>query len=223
MTSVAQITGPLAALTAGAITSLHCMGMCGPISCAVCVKKTGDGQILPALSYHAARLVSYTIAGLAAGGMGRHAATFLSTGTLKGLTWVFIALFLLAALGLDKRFPLPALGKWTSAAAQTALQLGPVTRPAALGLLTPFIPCMPLYVVVAAAALSGSCLAGGQIMACFAMGTMPLLLALQSQYIRLGSRLSPRKIEILRRSLAAICVLMLTYRVVAETGCPFCP
>lgn len=219
----AEITGPMAALVAGAITSLHCIGMCGPAACAVCVKKNGEGRLASALSYHAARLASYTLAGLAAGALGRHVATFLSTGTLKGLTWVFIALFLLAALGLDKRFPLPALGKWSAAAAQTALRLGPIARPAALGLLTPFIPCMPLYVVVAAAALAGSSLAGGAIMASFALGTVPLMLGLQSQYIRLGSRLSPQKMEFLRRGLAAACALMLAYRALSETGCPFCP
>jgi sulfite exporter TauE/SafE len=218
-----EITGPLAALIAGAITSLHCIGMCGPAACAICVKKTGEGHVASALSYHAARLFSYTIVGLVAGKLGRHVATFLSTGTLKGLTWVFIGLFLMAALGLDKRFPLPGLGRWTSSAAQTALRLRPVARPAALGLLTPFIPCMPLYVVVAAAALSGSPLAGGSILACFVLGTMPLMLGLQSQYIRLGARLTPRKMEILRRGLAAVCAVMLAYRAVSETGCPFCP
>ncbi len=223
MTAAAEITGPLAALAAGAITSLHCIGMCGPAACAVCVKKTGEGRLVSALSYHAARLVSYTIAGLSAGAMGRQVATLLSTGTLKGITWVFIALFLLAALGLDKRFPLPALGSWTSAAAQGALRLGPVARPAALGLLTPFIPCMPLYVVVAAAALSGSAASGGAILTSFALGTIPLMLGLQSQYIRLGARLSPQKMEVLRRGLSAVCVVMLAYRAVSETGCPFCP
>lgn len=223
MISSAEITGPLAALIAGAIASLHCVGMCGPAACAVCVRKNGEGRVVSALSYHASRLVSYTLAGLAAGVLGRQVAIFLSTGTLKGLTWVFIALFLLAALGLDKRFPLPALGNWTAAAAQSALRLGPVARPAALGLLTPFIPCMPLYVVVAAAALSGSWLAGGAIMASFALGTVPLMLALQSQYLRLGTRLSPQKMEFLRRGLSAVCVAMLAYRAVSETGCPFCP
>jgi sulfite exporter TauE/SafE len=82
---------------------------------------------------------------------------------------------------------------------------------------------MPLYVVVAAAALSGSPLAGGSILACFVLGTMPLMLGLQSQYIRLGARLTPRKMEILRRGLAAVCAVMLAYRAVSETGCPFCP
>jgi sulfite exporter TauE/SafE len=223
MTAAAEITGPLAALVAGIITSLHCIGMCGPISCAVCVKKTGEGTMAAAFFYHAARLVSYAIAGLAAGALGRHVAAFLSTGTLKGITWVFIVLFLLVALGLDKRFPIPPLGRWTSAAAQSALRLGPLTRPAALGLLTPFIPCMPLYVVVAAAALSGSALTGGAIMGAFALGTVPLLLGLQSQYIRLGSRLTPQKMEFLRRSLAGICVAMLAFRAFSETGCPLCP
>jgi len=223
MSGVQDITGPLAALVAGIITSLHCVGMCGPLACAVCVKNEAVGNMLPALMYHAARLVSYTLAGLVAGTLGHEVAGFFSTGTMKGITWVFIGFFLIAALGLDKRIPFPPLGKWTSAAAQSALRLGPTARPAALGLLTPFIPCMPLYIVIAAAALSGSTFAGGVLMAAFALGTTPLILALQSQYMRFGGRLSPRTMELLRRGLAGVCVTMLTYRAVSETGCPFCP
>lgn len=223
MSPAHEITGPIAALVAGMVTSLHCVAMCGPLACAVCVKKNGSGSLVASLSYHAARILSYTIAGVVAGFVGRDVAHFFSNGTLKGVAWIFIGFFLIVALGLDKRFPLPPLGKWASRAAQSALALGPFARPATLGLLTPFIPCMALYLIIASSSLSGSAFSGGVIMAAFGLGSMPLLFFLQSQYIVVSRRVnSAARMEVLRRSLAVISVVFLTYRVVSETGCPFC-
>ena len=36
MMEMPEITGPMAALMAGLVTSLHCAGMCGPLACAAC-------------------------------------------------------------------------------------------------------------------------------------------------------------------------------------------
>ncbi|HRJ73665.1 MAG TPA: sulfite exporter TauE/SafE family protein, partial [Terrimicrobiaceae bacterium] len=57
----AEIHGPAAACLAGLITSLHCLGMCGPISCAACLRRGAD--LAAAAGYHAARVASYALAG----------------------------------------------------------------------------------------------------------------------------------------------------------------
>jgi sulfite exporter TauE/SafE len=51
----------LAAVGAGLATSLHCIGMCGPLACALKVRP---------LEYHGSRLISYTITGGLAGAIG---------------------------------------------------------------------------------------------------------------------------------------------------------
>ena len=66
--------------------------------------------------------------------------------------------------------------------------------------------------IVAAAALSGSCLSGAAVLISFAAGTVPLMFTLQSQYFHFGSRFSPVALDRLRRVLAAVSVGLLLYR-----------
>jgi len=208
MTAAAM--GPAAALFAGLLTSLHCAGMCGPLACAACARSHGPGSLSAAASYHACRLLSYTVVGFLAGWIGRAVSDVLLGGTTRWLTWAFVVFFVLVATGLDKRLTLPLAGRWMSA----CLGMGDAAplRAAILGTLTPFIPCGPLYLIVAAAALSGSAVSGGLVLLAFGAGTVPLMLALQSQLFRFGTRFSPLTLDRLRRGLAAASVALLVYR-----------
>lgn len=205
---------PSAALLAGLLTSLHCAGMCGPLACAACVKSNGSGSLAAAAAYHACRLVSYSVVGFLAGLVGRAVSDVLLGGTTRWLTWAFVVFFVLVATGLDKRLRFPLAGAWMSECLGTR-DAAPL-RAAILGTLTPFIPCGPLYLIVAAAALSGSASSGALVLLCFAAGTVPLMLAIQSQYFRFGSRLSPAVLDRLRRGLAAASVALLVYRGVTD-------
>jgi hypothetical protein len=49
-----------------------------------------------------------------------------------------------------------------------------------LGLISPCLPCTPLYLIFGVCLLSGSPLSGARIALCFALGTIPLLWAAQS-------------------------------------------
>lgn len=67
--------GPLifAALSLGIVSSLHCVGMCGPLVMALPVRHLSHRSRLFALSsYHAGRLLTYTLLGTVAGMLGRH-------------------------------------------------------------------------------------------------------------------------------------------------------
>lgn len=220
----AEITGPLAAALAGLITSLHCVGMCGPLACASCSRGGGAGSLSAAFVYHGSRLASYTLAGLAAGLVGRRLSEALLGGGTRWMTWLFVVFFLAVAVGLDKRLRLP-LPKGTMAWLGTRVaRCGPRASAGVLGFFTPLLPCAPLYLVVAAAALSGSAAAGAAIMAAFALGTMPLLLFLQTRVFALGSVWSPTTMDHVRRGLAFASVVLLLVRgtYTASTGCPMC-
>jgi sulfite exporter TauE/SafE len=225
MTSAAEITGPLAALLAGLITSLHCVGMCGPLACAACARNGGAGSLPATFVYHGSRLVSYAIVGIAAGLVGRRLADALSGGATRWMTWLFVIFFLAVVVGLDKRLRVPMPKGAMAWLGATSARCGTQGRAGVLGFFTPLLPCAPLYLVVAAAALSGSAMDGGLIMAAFACGTVPLLLAVQSQYLRLGAWWSPRTMDYLRRGLALASVGLLLARgtYTASTGCPMCP
>jgi len=206
--------GPVAALVAGLVTSLHCAGMCGPLACAACVRKNGSGSLAAAAAYHAFRIISYGIVGLLAGLIGRVVSDVLLGGTTRWVTWAFVVFFVLVATGLDKRMRFPPAGKWMAGC--LGASDGVFVRAALLGTLTPFIPCGPLYLVVAAAALSGSALSGAAVLLAFAAGTVPLMFALQSQYFRMGSRWSPATLDIVRRALALVSIVLLVYRSTAD-------
>lgn len=93
----------LAALTAGLITSIHCIGMCGPLACAVCPKLDQSGKHWLALpAYHAGRIISYTMIGFVLGWVGASIQSLLSTEIPEILPWAFIALFCIIFLGWEK-------------------------------------------------------------------------------------------------------------------------
>lgn len=224
MITPAEITGPVAALAAGVITSLHCVGMCGPLACAACLRGGGQGSGAATLVYHGARAVSYALVGVAAGLIGRRLSDALLGGATGWMAWLFVIFFLAVVVGLDKRIRVP-MPKGTMAwLGATSARCGVNGRAGVLGFFTPLLPCAPLYLVVVAAALSGSAWSGAVIMAAFALGTVPLLLALQSQFFRLSARWSPSTMDLVRRGLALAGVIVLVSRATysASTGCPMC-
>jgi len=97
-------------------------------------------------------------------------------------------------------------------------------RATALGFFTPLLPCVPLYLVVAAAALAGSAANGAILLAAFGLGTVPLILLLQNRYGWMQQKFTPQTMDYLRRGLAFASILLLVSRgtFTASTGCPMC-
>ena len=81
-----------------------------------------------------------------------------------------------------------------------------------MGLLTPFLPCGPLYLVFAAALLAGSAAKGAEFTLAFGLGTVPLLWLAQHQFHRIRAKLTPLAMARLRRGLALVTALMLVWR-----------
>lgn len=219
-----DLAGPLAALAAGLVTSLHCVGMCGPLACAACTASCGRESNTAAAIYHATRMVSYAIVGLLAGAIGARLSDALVGGATRGMTWIFVLFFLAVVVGLDKRLRLPPGGRRLGRVFARVGQFAPASRAALLGLLTPLLPCAPLYLVVAASALAGSPLAGAGLMLAFGLGTVPLLFVVQNRLAWLEAKWSPRTMDYIRRGLALVSVLLLLMRstYAPETGCPMC-
>jgi uncharacterized protein len=101
---------------------------------------------------------------------------------------------LVMAFGLDKKVPRPAiLNRFTARARFKACKLSAYGGASAMGLLTPFLPCGPLYLVFGAALLAGSAAKGAEFTLAFGLGTVPLLLWLaQHQFHRIRAKCSPR-------------------------------
>jgi hypothetical protein len=204
----------VAALVAGLATSLHCTGMCGPIACGLGTLAKTEGERLTAASlYHGTRLISYGIIGAICGAIGRQPLKWFFDSPAVLLPWVMVAVLLVMAFGLDRKVPRPAIFKRLTARARfQACRLSAYGSASAMGLLTPFLPCGPLYLVFGAALLAGSAAKGAEFTLAFGLGTVPLLWLAQHQFHRIRAMLTPLAMGRLRRGLALVTALMLAWR-----------
>ncbi len=176
----------------GLATSLHCVGMCGPMIVTYAVKSVRDDSwlatVAPNVAYHAARTLSYVLVGAVLGAIG---SAFDLTGIRPWILVLAGVFMIILGLGMTGKAPwaarLSPRPPKALVSALSNLRRRAVTEeragesswetPLAFGLLTGLLPCAPLQGAQVAAAASGSALAGAAGMMAFALGTMPLLLA----------------------------------------------
>ncbi len=202
------------AVLVGLVTSVHCVGMCGPIACGLASMPASEGARMAAMSlYHGARLASYTLIGAACGLLGQQPLRWFFDSPAVLLPWVLVALFLLFGLGLDKRLPRPpVLRKWSARMRFRLGRLTPVRASLAMGGLTPLLPCGPLYLLFGAALMSGSPIRGAEFALGFGIGTVPLLWLAQGQIRHLRKRLTPVALGRIQRGLALTTAVILAFR-----------
>jgi len=219
-----------AALVAGLITSLHCLGMCGPLACVLLSgrmplrgsagQQTADAQVVSTI-YHLTRLAGYTVLGLLFGALGRGPAAWLGSGAVRYFPWVLVVFFVVVAFRWDRQLPrVPLLGNIYLRVHGWGRGRSPVTAAAALGLATPLLPCGPLYMLAAVAMLTGSALRGGEFMLAFGLGTVPLLWLLQTNFHWIRLKFSPVWIARLQTGLALLAAVAVAWRLRATLGLP---
>lgn len=222
------------AFGAGLITGIHCIGMCGPLTCALCPK---SGRAFSSLAaYHACRTFSYTLAGVLLGLLGERVDFVFSGWPARVLPWVFVGLFVLIGLGAERFVPAPPAFRklWARVVGWSARR--PAAGGAALGLATPFLPCGPLYIAFGMAFATGVAWFGGLLMLAFALGTIAPLALAQGGLIRLRNALGSGKngavLVIAQRGLALLAAGVVGWRALAgepfhpgdtEPACPMCP
>ncbi|MBX9750437.1 MAG: sulfite exporter TauE/SafE family protein [Roseococcus sp.] len=185
----ALMSALLLAGLAGGLT--HCSAMCGPFVLAQSaagadahlrggmLRRLTGAALLP---YHLGRALGYGALGTLAGGAG----ALLSQAS--GLRWVAALLLFGAALLMLAqasarfsawlpRLPAPRLPRALEGRLAGLLAAPTGWRGVRLGLLLSALPCGLLYAALAAAAASGSALAGGLAMLAFVLGTVPALAA----------------------------------------------
>jgi hypothetical protein len=175
----------LAALLAGLLGGVHCVGMCGGIVAAFSFRT--DGSTPPFrlhLAYNLGRVSSYTLFGAVAGALG-------GSLTLTGLMPVQIGLYVLAQvvmilLGLY----LAGFNRWVLVFERAGGVLWQRVRPlfqkllpvkstpqaVAAGMAWGWLPCGLVYSVLVSALASGSATSGAALMLAFGLGTLPNLL-----------------------------------------------
>lgn len=208
-----QIDTSAAAFLAGIVTSAHCVGMCGPLSCSWAISAKDGGFMRSTALYHGGRLVAYGIVGALAGAVGTMPLAFFQHGAGIVLPWLLVVAFAIVGMGLDQRLPKPQfLAGGLRRVQVAAFRLKTGLRAALLGLATPLLPCGPLYLMFALAMANGSAARGAEFAMAFGLGTLPLLWLAQTQLHWLGGRLPPATMRKLQRGLALATALILAWR-----------
>lgn len=199
------------ALVAGLVTSVHCVGMCGPIACGLSTMPASETERLVAMSsYHAARLTAYAAIGAVCGAIGRQPLEWFFSSPAALLPWVLVVVFLIFGFGLEKKLPRPPmLLKWSAKLRFRLGKLSPVRSGIALGALTPLLPCGPLYLLFGVTLLTGSAARGAEFALAFGLGTIPLLWLAQQSFRHLKKRFNLVPIQ---RTLAIAAACIVAFR-----------
>lgn len=190
---VAHVAVPLALqviTVGGAMTLLHCPGMCGPIigGLRFGFEKAGPPSpgraALGVLGYQAGRAVVYAGFGAAVGAAGMGFRTGLQTWAPLVTLAMGLGLILWAVRDLLPRRraiattapATPGRIARTAGAVSAALARRPLVRALALGAVLAFMPCGVLFWVLSLAAASGDPLQGAGLTALLVAITLPVLL-----------------------------------------------
>lgn len=200
---------------AGLVTSVHCVGMCGPLACAWAAGRPDSAASFArdTAAYHGAKLVSYGMVGALAGALGTMPLRWFQHGAGALLPWLMVLMFAFVAFGLERWIPKPAFLSLPMARVRGwAFRLPALSRAALLGLATPLLPCGPLYLMFALAMANGSAGKGAQFAVAFGLGTLPLLWLAQTQMRLLNLRLHPAQMRWMQRGLALSAAVIMAWR-----------
>jgi sulfite exporter TauE/SafE len=210
----------VSALIAGLITSVHCVAMCGPLSCAF--TPTRADQASPQLvltCYHLAKLFAYGLVGALAGAFGSVVIRSVESSWLNYLPWILVAFFLVVAFRLDHLLPKPVwLGGFYARSTGRFFKLGKPAAAMMIGFASPLLPCGPLYMIFGLSLFSGSAIKGAEFAVGFGLGTLPLLWFAQSQFMRLNQRVSSKWLLRIQRTAAFIAALVIAWRLRTTLG-----
>ena len=170
----------LTALTLGAVGSLHCIGMCGPIALALPHGQASRWQqLMGTLLYNLGRVLTYALLGFIFGLLGQ---TISLAGFQQGLSIVlgigllFVSIF--SSKKISSLFTMPdRFAKTWRKVSGAFLRKRSLPGLAIIGLLNGLLPCGLVYVALAGATATGHVEQAVLFMVVFGVGTIPALFA----------------------------------------------
>lgn len=167
----------------GLAGSLHCVGMCGPLTLIAPVTRAHRSTMLADMTlYHASRIAVYAVMGAIVGSFGKLFAISKVQSSLAlffGILLVLWGLSYFFPMGRQKLVDAFGLDRWFIKLYNRYLQHTSKKNVAILGALNGVLPCGLVYSAMAMAFLGGDLGVGALQMVFFGMGTMPLLYAFQ--------------------------------------------
>jgi sulfite exporter TauE/SafE len=166
----------------GLISSLHCIGMCGPIALMIPVDRTNSAKkVTQIITYHIGRLSAYATIGLIFGLVGKG---FFLAGIQQRLS-IFIGIAMIITIVTPERvlanynFSKPVYRLISKIKSSLGKQFKNKSYQSlfTIGLLNGFLPCGMVYVAIFGAIAMQSVSLGILYMILFGIGTIPLLTA----------------------------------------------
>lgn len=204
-----------AALALGLASSLHCVGMCGPLLLALPLDAAGKWKVFRQMSvYHTGRILAYVVLGVMFGLLGKGLAV---AGLQKALS-IGAGMFTVAMAFVAWRFEylvttLPGFGAVSQKVKTRMGQLlrhNPNSSLFSLGMLNGLLPCGMVYTALAGAIASVGGAEGGLFMLAFGLGTLPLLftVGLASSAVNASVRRKLRALQPLLLSFVGLLLLL---------------
>lgn len=169
-------------LVLGAFSSLHCIGMCGPLALALPVQHLPLWQQrVSALMYNVGRIVTYSLFGLLFGVAGRSLYLAGFQQWLSIISGIVILVFIINYYLLKKAWQPAWTLKLHIAVQQLMIKTLRTDRKEGylfLGIINGLLPCGMVYVALAAALNFGEVQQSVLFMTGFGAGTIPLMLLL---------------------------------------------
>ena len=164
----------------GLISSLHCIGMCGPIAMMLPVDHQNEAKkVTQIITYHLGRLTAYTTIGLIFGSVGRG---FFLAGLQQNMS-IFIGVAMIIVVLIPEKifakynFSKPVYRVISKVKSNLGSQFKNRSYKSlfTIGLLNGFLPCGMVYVALFGAIAMQSAGSGVLYMLLFGVGTMPLM------------------------------------------------
>lgn len=171
------------ALIFGFISSLHCVGMCGPIALMIPVDKDNTvKKWLQISTYQIGRVTAYTSLGVVFGFLG---AGFFLAGIQQQLSIAVGVMMILIAIIPEKKlaqynFSKPIYKIISEVKSQLGLQFKKKSYKSLflIGLFNGYLPCGMVYVALFGAMAMNNVFLGSLYMTLFGLGTIPLMMVL---------------------------------------------
>jgi sulfite exporter TauE/SafE len=187
----------------GLVGSLHCAGMCGPLTLALPqLPGSALGFVPSRLAYNLGRVLTYSLLGLICGLAGK---AISLAGFERGLS-IALGVALLTGLFVSRKLVISSsrLVERLKSRMGMLLRRRSFSSQCLLGFLNGLLPCGLVYVACAGAASSENVLHASAYMAVFGAGTVPMMLA-----IALSGRLVPFSLRLKLAKAVPVSVMIL--------------
>ena len=164
----------------GLISSLHCVGMCGPIAMMLPVDRNNEAKrVLQILTYHFGKLMAYGSLGLLFGILGKG---FFLAGMQQQLSIIVGVIMIVIAVIPEKQFakynfskPIYTIISNVKSSLGQQFKKKTLSSFFTIGLLNGYLPCGMVYVALFGALAMNSIKLGIFYMILFGIGTIPLM------------------------------------------------